>query len=241
VRRVFAADENRGAIAALIVEPVAGNMGVVPPEPGYLAGLRELTRAHGALLVFDEVITGFRVGLGGAQELHGVRPDLTCLGKIIGGGLPAAAFGGRAELMDQLAPVGEVYQAGTLSGNPLAMAAGLKTLEILARPRAYERLEALGERLGQGLLGAARKAGFPACLNRVGSMMTLFLCPGPVRDYASAKAADTGAFARLFAALRERGVWLPPSQFEALFVSLAHGEAEIDEVVARAGEAFRTL
>jgi len=230
-----------GQVAAVIVEPVAGNMGLVPPADGYLAALREITSRHGALLVFDEVITGFRVGFGGAQGWAGITPDLTCLGKIIGGGLPAAAFGGRADIMARLAPDGPIYQAGTLSGNPLAMAAGLATLEILRRPGTYERLEVLGARLGDGLVKAAQDAGVPACLNRVGSAMTLFFCPGPVTDYASAKAADTARFGRYFRAMRERGVFLPPSQFEAMFVSLAHGEAEIDQIVARAAEALQTI
>ncbi|HKE16430.1 MAG TPA: glutamate-1-semialdehyde 2,1-aminomutase [Kofleriaceae bacterium] len=226
-------------IACLIIEPVAGNVGVVPPGEGYLAGLRRLTAAHGALLIFDEVITGFRVGYGGAQELYGVAPDLTCLGKVVGGGLPAAAFGGRADLMDRLAPGGDVYQAGTLSGNPLALAAGLKTLEILRRPGSYSRLEELGERLADGLRTAAAAADVPACINRVGSMLTLFFCPGPVRSYEEAKQADTERFGRFFGAMRERGVFLPPSQFEAMFVSLAHSEAEVDQVVEKAGEALR--
>ncbi len=239
VEAVFAA--HPGKVAAVIIEPVAGNMGLVPPQPGYLAGLRQLTAAHGALLILDEVITGFRVGYGGAQAWAGITPDLTCLGKIIGGGLPAAAFGGRADIMMKLAPEGPVYQAGTLSGNPLAMAAGLRTLEILRRPGTYERLEVLGARLGDGLLKAAQAAGLPACLNRVGSVLTLFFCPGPVTDYATAKAADTARFGRYFRGMRERGVFLPPSQFEAMFVSLAHTEAEIDDVVARAAEVFAAI
>ncbi|WP_428266508.1 glutamate-1-semialdehyde 2,1-aminomutase [Haliangium sp.] len=239
VAQAFAAHEER--VAAVIVEPIAGNMGVVPPAEGYLQGLRELTREHGALLIFDEVITGFRASYGGAQGLYGVSPDLTCLGKIIGGGLPAAAFGGRAEIMDRLAPDGQVYQAGTLSGNPLAMAAGLATMEILRRPRTYERLEELGARLGDGLLAAARDAGVEACLNRVGSAMTLFFAAGPVTDYAGAKRADTERYGAFFRAMRERGVWLAPSQFEAMFVSLAHGDAEIDEVVSKAADSLKNL
>ncbi len=238
-RRLFEA--NPGQIAAVIIEPVAGNMGVIPPAPGYLAGLRELCSEHGALLIFDEVITGFRVAYGGAQSAYGVTPDLTCLGKIIGGGLPAAAFGGRAEIMDRLAPDGDVYQAGTLSGNPLAMAAGLRTLELLRRPGTYERLEELGKRLGDGLLKAAQNVGLTACLNRVGSAMTLFFTRGPVTDYGSAKTSDTEQFGRFFVAMRERGVFLPPSQFEALFVSLAHTETEVDAVVASAEESMRTM
>jgi len=235
-KRMFA--EHGAQIAALIVEPVAGNVGVLPPVEGYLAGLRKLCSEHGALLIFDEVITGFRVLYGGAQALYGVTPDLTCLGKIAGGGLPAAVFGGPAELMDRLAPQGDVYQAGTLSGNPLAMAAGLKTLEILRRPGTYERLEELSARLEKGLRAVFEELSVtsPVTLNRVGSMMTLFFCAGPVHSYEDAKKADTDRFGRTFRAMRERGVFLPPSQFEAMFVSLAHSESEIDEVVARARE-----
>lgn len=237
IERAFAA--HPGDIAAVIIEPVAGNMGLVVPAPGYLPGLRELTARNGAVLIFDEVMTGLRVAYGGAQALYGIKPDLTCIGKIIGGGLPAAAFGGRAEIMDKLAPLGPVYQAGTLSGNPLAMAAGLKTMEILGRPGAYERLEQLSARLAAGLLAAARDAGVPACVNRVGSMLTLFLTAGPVTDYASAKTSDTERFARFFRGMRERGVFLPPSQYEAMFVSLAHSDDDIDRVIAAAREALR--
>jgi len=230
--------EHGAQIAAVIVEPVAGNVGVLPPAEGYLAGLRKLCSEHGALLIFDEVITGFRVLYGGAQALYGVRPDLTCLGKICGGGLPAAAFGGPGELMDRLAPQGDVYQAGTLSGNPLAMAAGLKTLEILRRPGTYARLEELSARLEKGLRDAFEEFSVQSAVtvNRVGSMLTLFFCAGPVESYEDAKKADSDRFARYFRAMRERGIFLPPSQFEAMFVSLAHSETEIDEVVARAGE-----
>jgi glutamate-1-semialdehyde 2,1-aminomutase len=228
-------------IAAFIVEPIAGNMGVVPPDEGYLAGLRALTREHGALLLFDEVITGFRVAYGGAQSLYDLAPDLTCLGKIVGGGLPAAAFGGRADVMARLAPGGDVYQAGTLSGNPLAMAAGLKTLEVLRRPSTYERLDELGERLAAGLSRAIREAGVEACVNRVGSMLTLFFTRGPVKDYAQARASNLQMYGAFFRAMRERGIYLPPSQFEAWFVSLAHSEGEIDEIVEKAGESLGTL
>ncbi len=233
--------EHPGRIAAMIVEPICGNMGVVPPAAGYLAGLRKLTQEHGALLIFDEVISGFRASYGGAQALYEVMPDLTCLGKIIGGGLPAAAFGGRAEIMNHLAPDGEVYQAGTLSGNPLAMAAGLKTMEILRRPGTYERLETLGARLADGLLDGVKKAGVSACINRVGSAMTLFFQQGPVTDYASAKGSDTEQYGRFFVQMRERGIWLAPSQFEAMFVSLAHGDDEIDAVIAKAAESLASL
>ncbi len=230
VERALAA----GDVAALIIEPVAGNMGLVAPLPGYLEGLRELTKKHGTVLIFDEVMTGFRVAFGGAQARYGITPDLTTIGKIIGGGLPAAAFGGRAEIMQKLAPLGPVYQAGTLSGNPLAMAAGLKAMEILARPRTYERLEQLGQRLGDGLLAAATAAGVPAVMNRVGSMLTLFFAQGPITDYESAKTSDTKRFGSFFRNMRDRGVFLPPSQFEAMFVSLAHTDEEIDQIIAAA-------
>jgi glutamate-1-semialdehyde 2,1-aminomutase len=234
VEQALAGDD----VAAVIIEPVAGNMGLVAPAPGYLEGLRAATTKHGTVLIFDEVMTGFRVAFGGAQARYGVTPDLTTIGKVIGGGLPAAAFGGRAEIMQQLAPLGPVYQAGTLSGNPLAMAAGLKAMEILARPGTYERLEQLGKRLGDGLLAAAKAAQVPACLNRVGSMLTVFFCAGPVTDYATAKQADTARFGSFFRKLRDRGVFLPPSQFEAMFVSLAHTDEDIDQIVIAARAAL---
>ncbi|HET6613575.1 MAG TPA: glutamate-1-semialdehyde 2,1-aminomutase [Kofleriaceae bacterium] len=239
VRAAFA--EHGDTIAAVIVEPVAGNMGVIAPEAGYLASLREITASHGALLIFDEVITGFRVAYGGAQAHFGVRPDLTCLGKIIGGGLPAAAFGGRAEIMDCLAPDGDVYQAGTLSGNPLAMAAGRKTLELLARPGVYDRLEALGAYLEAGLCRAIAAAGIAARISRVGSAMTVFFCEEMPRDFATAKAADTARYAQFYRAMRARGVLLAPSQFEAMFVSLAHSETDLDEVIAAAAASLGEL
>jgi glutamate-1-semialdehyde 2,1-aminomutase len=236
VRAIF---EARGAeVAAVIVEPVAGNMGVVPPAPGFLEALRELCTRHGAVLIFDEVITGFRVAQGGAQALYGVQPDLTCLGKIIGGGLPVGAYGGRAALMDQVAPLGGVYQAGTLSGNPLAVAAGLATIKALSVRAVYDRLEALGDRLARGLAAGARAAGIPLTVNRVGSMLTGFFCATPVTDYTTAKRADTQRYARFFHAMRERGVYLAPSQFEAAFVSLAHTEADIDATVKAAADAL---
>ncbi len=222
----------RGDVAAIIVEPVAGNMGLVLPAPGYLEGLRAITSKHGVLLIFDEVITGFRVAYGGAQALYGVQPDLTCLGKIVGGGLPAAVFGGRSDIMKVLAPLGPVYQAGTLSGNPVAMAAGLKAIELLGRPGTYERLEQLGRRLADGLAQAALDAGAKVCVNRLGSMATMFFAAGPITNYADAKTADTARFATFFQAMRNSGVFLPPSQFEAMFVSLAHTEADIDRVIA---------
>jgi glutamate-1-semialdehyde 2,1-aminomutase len=228
-------------IAAVIVEPVAGNMGCVAPAAGYLARLREITREAGSLLVFDEVITGFRLAPGGAQKVYGVLPDLTCLGKIIGGGLPVGAYGGRAEVMDCVAPAGPVYQAGTLSGNPLAMAAGCATLDVLVRPESYERLEALAAGLEAGLVEAARASGVALTVNRVGSMLTAFFCPGPVVDFASAKAADTGRFARFFHAMLAQGVYLPPAQFEALFLSLAHSQQDVEATVHAAAQAFASL
>jgi glutamate-1-semialdehyde 2,1-aminomutase len=239
VRELFRQRGDR--IAAVIVEPVAGNMGVVPPAPGFLEGLREVTRAHGALLIFDEVITGFRIAYGGAQERYGVRPDLTCLGKIIGGGLPVGAYGGSRAVMSEVAPLGGVYQAGTLSGNPLAVAAGLAAIRALRDRRAYERLEMLGARMEQGLREGAQKAGVPLTVNRVGSMLTAFFCPGPVVDYASARHADTQCYARFFGAMLERGVYLAPSQFEAAFVSLAHSEADLDAAGRAAAEALATV
>ncbi|HLC29648.1 MAG TPA: glutamate-1-semialdehyde 2,1-aminomutase, partial [Dehalococcoidia bacterium] len=214
-------------VAAVILEPVAANMGVVPPGEGFLRGLRDLTQREGALLIFDEVITGFRVGWSGAQGLYGVQPDLTCLGKIIGGGLPVGAYGGKRQIMEQVAPLGPVYQAGTLSGNPLAMTAGIETLKILREAGTYQRLEALAARLADGLLAAAKAAEVPVYGTRVGSVMTLFFAKGPVTDYASARTADTGRFATYFRAMLEQGVYLAPSQFEATFVSLAHTDEDV--------------
>jgi glutamate-1-semialdehyde 2,1-aminomutase len=233
--------EHRGEVAAVTLEPVAGNMGLVPPAPGYLAHLRRLTAEHGALLIFDEVMTGFRVAHGGAQALYGVMPDLTCLGKVIGGGLPVAAYGGRADIMRLLAPSGTVYQAGTLSGNPLAMAAGIATLRELAAPGSYERLGAASEALARGVATAAAAAGIPAQVGAVGGMWGFFLTGTPVVDYASAKTADTALFARFFHAMLERGVYFPPAQFEAAFVSLAHSPADIDATVSAVRDAFRAL
>ena len=220
-------------LAAIIVEPVAGNMGVVPPDEGFLDALRGLCDASGALLVFDEVITGFRVARGGAQELYGVRPDLTVLGKIVGGGLPLAAFGGRAEVMDELAPSGPVYQAGTLSGNPVATAAGLAVLRRLRDPSVYEELERKGARLEEGLAGAGPRAGN---VQRVGAMLTLFMCNRSVRNFEDAQACDTERYGALFRHLLERGIYVAPSQFEAMFVSLAHSDDDIDRTVEAVGE-----
>jgi len=222
-------------IAAVIVEPVAGNMGLVPPAPGFLQGLRELCDRHGALLVFDEVMTGFRVAYGGATARYGVRPDLVALGKVIGAGLPVGAYGGRADLMGLVAPQGPVYQAGTLSGNPLAMAAGIAQLDVLAEAGTYERLEALSTRLVDGLQAAARAAGVALSTAAVGGMFGFFFTPDPVVDYASAKRADTDAFRRFFWSMLHRGHYFAPSAFEAGFVSLAHTDADVDATVGAAG------
>jgi glutamate-1-semialdehyde 2,1-aminomutase len=229
VEELFSAQGER--VAAVIVEPVAGNMGVVPPEPRFLEGLRRLTTRHGALLILDEVMTGFRVARGGAQELYGVTPDLTCLGKVIGGGLPVGAFGGRADLMGLLAPAGPVYQAGTLSGNPLAVTAGLATLGQLDSQLPYRRLEGMGARLEEGMSAAARELGVPLRVNRVGSMLTFFFSEQPVRDYASARSSDLARFALVHRGLLERGVFWPPSQFEAGFLSLAHTDQELGHLL----------
>jgi glutamate-1-semialdehyde 2,1-aminomutase len=234
-------ESRRGQVAAVLVEPVAGNMGVVPPAPGFLQGLRELCTRHGALLVFDEVITGFRVAFGGAQALYGVKPDLTCLGKIIGGGLPVGAYGGPRELMNRVAPLGGVYQAGTLSGNPLAVAAGLAALRGLEDQAVYDRLETVGASLESGIRAAAAASGVPVAVNRVGSMLTTFFTDGPVTDYASAKRADTARYARFFHAMLARGVFLAPSQFEAAFVSLAHSEQDIAAASRACREAMAGL
>ncbi len=225
-------------LAAAIIEPVVGNSGCIPPHAGFLEKLRKLTAEQGTVLILDEVMTGFRVAYGGAQELYGIQPDLATLGKIIGGGLPVGAYGGKASLMDWVAPAGPVYQAGTLSGNPLAVAAGLKTLEILRRPGTYEQLEVIAEKLASGLAAAAAKVGVPLTVNRVGSMFTCFFTSDPVTDYASAKRSDTVKFACFFRSLLEGGVYFPPSQFEAAFVSTAHSEADVTLTLAAATKAF---
>jgi glutamate-1-semialdehyde 2,1-aminomutase len=235
------AESNRGAVAAIIAEPVVGNMGVVLPEPGFLEGIRELAVREGIVLIFDEVMTGFRVAPGGAQERFGVVPDLTVLGKIIGGGLPVGAYGGRADIMRALAPLGPVYQAGTLSGNPLAMAAGLATLALFDNPGTYEKLETASAALTAGLLDAARCAGVPVTLNRCGSMFTLFFTEEPVRNYAGATVSDTAQFSRFFRGMLERGILLPPSQFEAAFISTAHDDAAVGETVRAAREVLASL
>ena len=228
-------------LACVIVEPVAGNMGVVPPSPDFLPALRELTRACGALLIFDEVITGFRVHYGGAQTLYGVTPDLTCLGKIIGGGLPVGAYGGRREIMQMIAPAGPVYQAGTLSGNPLAVTAGIETLKALKASGVYKKLDAKSAALADGLGKAAKQAGVPLAQTRVGSMLCGFFTSGPVVDYASAKRSDTQRYAKFFRGMLEQGVYFAPSQFEAAFLSTAHSDADIRKTVAAAHAVFKTL
>ncbi len=229
VKKLFG--QSPGAIAAVVVEPVAGNMGVVPPEPGFLEGLREVCSQDGAILIFDEVITGFRVAPGGAGARFGVRADITCLGKIIGGGLPVGAFGGSRRVMECLAPEGGVYQAGTLSGNPLAVAAGLKTLEILRRDNPYDLLERLSARLADGVHGILNEKGIPHTINRVGSMMSLFFNPGPVRGYEDVIRSDTDAFVKFYAKVLDHGVYLAPSAFEAWFVSAAHTEEAVDRTL----------
>jgi glutamate-1-semialdehyde 2,1-aminomutase len=219
----------RGAeIAAVLVEPVAGNMGVIPPVPGFLPGLRDITRRHKALLVFDEVMTGWRVHPQGAQVLYGIEPDITCLGKVIGGGLPAAAYGGKRELMEMVAPAGPVYQAGTLSGNPIAMAAGLATLEVLSRPGTWDKAADWAEQAASVILGAAERAGVPVRVQRVGTMFTPFFTANPVRSFAEAKQTDRDAYGRFFHAMLEGGVYLPPSAFEAAFTSSVHGAGELE-------------
>jgi glutamate-1-semialdehyde 2,1-aminomutase len=238
VTRVF--DANRDQIAAVIVEPIAGNMGVVPPADGFLQGLREACVAHGSLLIFDEVISGFRAAAGGAQAISGVRPDLTCLGKIIGGGLPVGAYGGRADLMDLVSPAGPVYQAGTLSGNPLAMTAGLWCLEGLS-PKLYTSLAALGARLAAGLADAARDAGVALQVNAFGSVLTPFFTDRPVRDFASATSANTHHYSTFFRGMLTRGVYPPPSQFEAWFLSAAHTVRDVDKTIRVARDAMKDV
>lgn len=239
VEKLFAA--YGGEIACLLVEPVAGNMGCVPPRNGFLKGLRDLCSASGVLLIFDEVMTGFRVALGGAQELYGVTPDLTCLGKIIGGGLPVGAYGGRRELMDQISPLGPVYQAGTLSGNPLAMTAGIKTLEMLVQYRVYDRLEEISHTLLTGLTRLLEKSGFPFQLQSVGSMWTLFFNEAPVVDFETALVGDAERFKKYFHAALKNGLYLPASPFESNFISLAHEKRDIDETLSRFDAIFNEI
>ena len=232
---------NPTSIAAVIIEPIAGNMGVIPPSPGFLEGLRRITKNNGALLIFDEVITGFRVGPSGAQGLFGITPDITTMGKIIGGGLPVGAYGGRKDIMEMVAPLGAMYQAGTLSGNPLAVSAGIATLTELQKPGVFKKLEEMAERLTEGLTKAFQAAEIPSSINRVGSMFTGFFNDGPVTTLEDAEGSDTEMYGRYFHAMQENGVYIAPSQFEAGFVSTAHTEADIDATVTKASEALRTL
>lgn len=224
-------EANVGEVAAVIVEPIAGNMGVVTPGPGFLMGLRELTSEHGTLLIFDEVISGFRVALGGAQSIYGITPDITCLGKIIGGGFPVGAYGASAEIMSEVAPLGPMYQAGTLSGNPVAMAAGIATIDELSKPGIYDQLQASTDKLADGLLGVFGEAGIPAVVNRACGLLTVFFTENPVIDMGSASATDRESFAAFFHGMIDNGVYLPPSQFEAWFVSTAHSDADIEETL----------
>jgi glutamate-1-semialdehyde 2,1-aminomutase len=239
VQALFA--QNPDEIAGVILEPVVGNAGFIPPDGGFLAGLQEITREHGALLVFDEVMTGFRIAYGGAQEKFGITPDLTTLGKVIGGGLPVGAYGGRKDIMQMVAPAGSMYQAGTLSGNPLAMTAGIKTLEILHQPGTYEQLDRTTKRLSDGLLQIAKETGHAACGGQISGMFGLFFAAGPVHNYEDAKASDLSKFSRFHRGMLERGVYLAPSQFEAGFTSLAHTDADIDRTLEAAREVMASL
>ena len=239
VKALFA--ENPDAIAGVILEPIVGNAGFIQPEPGFLEGLRELTKENGALLVFDEVMTGFRISYGGAQAHFGVTPDLTTMGKVIGGGLPVGAYGGRADIMGMVAPAGPMYQAGTLSGNPLAMTAGIKTLELLKQPGTYDKLTATTQKLVAGIKDAAQAAGLPITTGSVSAMFGFFLCEGPVRNFEDAKATDSERFGKLHRAMLERGVYLAPSAFEAGFTSLAHSDADIEATINAFRESFAAV
>ncbi len=234
-------EENRDEIAGVILEPVVGNAGFITPDAGFLEGLRELTQEHGALLVFDEVMTGFRISYGGAQEKFGVTPDLTTLGKIIGGGLPVGAYGGRKDIMSMVAPAGPMYQAGTLSGNPLAMTAGIKTLELLQKPGTYDYLERITKKLADGLMQVARETGHAACGGNISGMFGMFFTQGPVHNYEDAKASDTAKFGRFHRGMLEHGIYLAPSQFEAGFSSIAHTEEDIEKTLQAAREVMSGL
>ncbi|CAD0224148.1 MULTISPECIES: glutamate-1-semialdehyde 2,1-aminomutase [Planktothrix] len=239
VKQLF--NENPGEIAGVILEPIVGNAGFIPPDGGFLEGLRVLTRENGALLVFDEVMTGFRIAYGGVQEKSGVIPDLTTLGKVIGGGLPVGAYGGRRDIMSMVAPAGPMYQAGTLSGNPLAMTAGIKTLELLQKPGTYEYLDKITKKLSNGLLQIAKETGHAACGGQISGMFGLFFTPGPVHNYEDAKKSDLAKFSRFHRGMLERGIYLAPSQFEAGFTSLAHTDEDIDKTLAAAREVMSSL
>ncbi len=239
VQKILEAEGSQ--IACIIIEPVPGNMGTIHPKDGFLPGLRELTKPFGTLLIFDEVMSGFRAAPGGAQERYGVRPDLTCLGKVIGGGLPVGAYGGRQDIMDQVSPMGPVYQAGTLSGNPIAMAAGIETLELLKNPKLYEKLEARSAELEAGLRDAAKRAKATVQLNRIGSQLTLFFNPKPVTNYQDALQCDTKRFSGFYQSLLEQGIYFPPSQFEALFLSAAHTPADIEKTVEAVYQSLKQL
>ncbi len=239
VKEIISCNEEQ--IACIIVEPVAGNMGCVLPKHGFLEGLRQICDQHGIVLIFDEVMTGFRISYGGAQKLYGIKPDLTCLGKIIGGGLPVGAYGGKQEIMEKIAPIGPIYQAGTLSGNPLAMTAGLETLTILAKPGVYAKLEELSKELQSGLVAAAKEAGIPTCFNRVGSMFTSFFTGQTVTDFKSAKTSDTMRFASFFRGMLKNGVNMAPSQFEAAFLSIAHTKADIAKTIEASRKSLKRL
>ncbi len=239
VKQLF--NENPGEIAGVILEPIVGNAGFIPPDAGFLEGLRVLTRENGALLVFDEVMTGFRIAYGGVQEKFGVTPDLTTLGKIIGGGLPVGAYGGRRDIMSMVAPAGPMYQAGTLSGNPLAMTAGIKTLELLQKPGTYEYLDKITKKLSNGLLQIAKETGHAACSGQISGMFGLFFTEGPVHNYEDAKKSDLAKFSRFHRGMLERGIYLAPSQFEAGFTSLAHTDEDIDKTLAAAREVMSSL
>jgi glutamate-1-semialdehyde 2,1-aminomutase len=233
--------ENKGEVACIIVEPIAGNMGTVPPREGFLEGLRKLCTDEGIVLIFDEVMSGFRVAYGGAQEVYGVTPDMTTLGKIIGGGLPVGAFGGKKEIMSLLSPAGGVYQAGTLSGNPLAMTAGIETLKLLQQPGFYKQLDEKSAYVADGIAKAARDAGYPIYSTRVGSMFCAFFTKGEVHDWDSAATCDTGAFAKYFRLMLEEGIYLAPSQFETAFVSIAHSQEDLDRTITAAARCFKAL
>jgi glutamate-1-semialdehyde 2,1-aminomutase len=239
LKKLFAA--RPGQIAAVVVEPIAANMGVVLPSKGYLAGIRELCDEFGALLIIDEVITGFRLCFGGVCEMFGVKADIVCLGKIAGGGMPLAAFAARTEIMDRLAPLGDVYQAGTLSGNPVAVAAAITTLDILSEENIYPKLDALGAKLQEGLKNAADKSNIDLQINRAGSLLGVFFTNKPVNNFNDVKAADIGRFKRYFAAMLDRGIYLAPSAYESMFISAAHSEADIDRTIEAAGEVFSEL